>query len=394
MEGKDREAYEVIRESNLLPEICAELCPVQTQCQGSCLERFIGDAALPIADIQRYLSSEANQKGWSKIRIPQKTSGEHIAVIGAGPAGLACGAKLLEAGHTVTVFDKSKELGGMVDSVTPAERVKNSLNNEIAALFADVPSDRFVFKGGCELNEKINLDSITKMRFDAVFIGLGLPKGISSASGELEGLYDALEFLALTKRKKTLELTGKRVAVIGGSNTAMDAAVTAKQLGAKDVYVIYRRSFAEMPAWPTERDNALNDGVHFLILTQQLEYLDCDSKITGIKICPTKLGELDESGRRRPIPAESAAYELDMDIVVEAIGQQSADNLSEILPGIEIQNGFIKTQTDSAKTSRDGIFAGGDLVHGAATVVAAVADGMKAADEIDAYLKQLRNKNA
>ena len=388
LDGKDREAYEVIRRANLLPEICAELCPVETQCQGSCLERFIGDDALPIADIQRYLAAEANQKGWNKIEVPQEATAKKVAVVGAGPAGVACAAKLLEAGHAVTIFDKSTELGGMVESVIPAERVRCSLQDEIAPMFADIGSDRFEFKGRHELDSEFNLDSIVAMGFDAVFIGLGLGKTASFSSGVFEGLYNALEFLKHVKSGISVGVAGKKVAVIGGGNTAMDAAITAKHLGADDVYVIYRRGFAEMPAWPNERDRALNKGVHFLILTQQLEYISDGGKLNGIRLCPTQLGEPDESGRRKPVRVESAGYELPMDIVVEAIGQESADNLAEILPGIEIRNGFIKTQGDSARTSRENVFAGGDLVHGADTVVAAVADGMRAADEIDLFLRR------
>ena len=388
LDGKDRQAYEVIRKANVFAEICAELCPVKIQCQGSCLQRFIGDEALPIADIQRYLSAQANANGWSKIRLPQKATGQRIAVIGAGPAGLACTVKLLEFGHSVTLFDKSDQLGGMIESTIPADRVGSSLNNEIAAIFTDVASERFVFKGGCELSSDFNLDSIIKRGFEAVFIGLGLPKVVSFASVKPQGCYDALQLLWLAKRDASLELTGKQVAVIGGGNTAMDAAVTAKQLGAADVYVIYRRSFAEMPAWPTERDKALKEGVHFMILTQQLDYLSDNGKLNGIKLCPTRLQEPDESGRRKPETTKTAAYELQMDIVVEAIGQQPEDNLAKILIGVELENGLIKTQSGSSKTSREKIFAGGDLVHGAATVVAAVADGMKAADEINEFLKK------
>ena len=168
----------------------------------------------------------------------------------------------------------------------------------------------------------------------------------------------------------------------------MDVAITAKQLGAKDVYVIYRRSFKEMPAWSAERDQAIKEGVHFLILTQLLRVNSRSGKVTGITVCPTKLGEADETGRRRPEPIESSAYELDMDIVVEAIGQKSAEEIGEILPGVELENGLIQTKGDSLATSRPTVFAGGDLVRGASTVVAAVADGMKAAKEIDKFLRQ------
>ncbi len=184
-----------------------------------------------------------------------------------------------------------------------------------------------------------------------------------------------------------LDLTDKRVAVIGGGNTAMDAATTAKNLGAEDVYVIYRRSFEEMPAWSAERDRAMEQGVHFIILTQQLGYESQNGGLTAIKVCPTKLGSPDDSGRRRPIPVKDSQYKIEIDMVIESIGQTSADSLDKILPGVEIESGLIKTKPNSFATDRDGVFTGGDLVRGASTVVEAVADGMKAAKEIDHYLK-------
>jgi 2,4-dienoyl-CoA reductase (NADPH2) len=388
LDGKDKAAYEVLREANIFAEVCAWLCPVEQQCEGSCLQKFIGDGALPIAAIQRYLAEQANKNGWSKLRIPEKWTGKNIAVIGAGPAGLACAAGLLEAGHTVTVFDKGTEPGGMIESVIPADRQSDSLKNEITAIFADVPEDRFSKRLGTELNSDFNLDTIIAEGFDAVFIGMGLPKSVGISEQELDGLWNAMEFLLAAKSDKKPDLAGKQVAVIGGGNTAMDAAVTARQLDAKDVYVVYRRSFEQMPAWSAERDRAMDKGTHFLILTQLLRVKSRGGKVTGITVCPTKLGEPDETGRRKPEPIESSAYELDMDILVEAIGQRSTEEIGEILPGVELENGLIHTQEDSSATSKAGVYAGGDLVRGASTVVAAVADGMKAAKEIDRFLKQ------
>jgi len=288
----------------------------------------------------------------------------------------------------VTVFDRGTELGGMIDSVIPQDRQRDSLQNETAAVFADVPEDRLSKHLGKELNTNFNLDTIMAEGFDAAFIGMGLPKSAGISDKNIDGLWNALEFLTAAKSDSKPDLTGKQVAVNGGGNTSMDAAITAKRLGAKDVYVIYRRSFKEMPAWSAERDEAIRQGVHFLILTQLLDINCKDGKLTGIKVCPTKLGEPDVTGRRRPQPLESSAYNLDMDVVVEAIGQSSAKEIGDILPGVELEDGLIQTKDDSLATSREGVFAGGDLVRGPSTVVAAVADGMKAAKEIDKYLSQ------
>lgn len=388
LDGQDKQAYQVIRQANIFPEICAWLCPVEQQCQGGCLQKFIGDGPLPIADIQRYLAEQANKNGWSGLNIPERATGKKVAVIGAGPAGLACAARLLEAGHTLTIFDKNKQFGGMVESVIPPDRQSQALKNEIAAVFKDVPGGRMILRLGTALSTDFNLDSILSEGFDAAFIGLGLPKSISSSGQDIDGLYDALDFLAAAKGQAKLDIQGKSVAVIGGGNTAMDVAVTAKTLGAADVYVIYRRSFEQIPAWPTELDQAMNEGVHFLILTQPLGFNSRDGKLTGIKVCPTRLGEPDKSGRRRPEPLQSSAYDLNMDVVVEAMGQTSAEKLDMILQGVELKNGLIRVEENTCQTTRAGVYAGGDLVRGASTVVAAVADGMRAAEQIDKFLKK------
>ena len=390
LDGEEKAAYEVLRKANVFPEVCAWLCPVEQQCEGNCLQGFIGDGSLPIAGIQRYLAEQANKNGWSKLQIPKKATGKNVAIIGAGPAGLACAAKLLEAGHTVTIFDKGSEFGGMIESVIPPDKQSDSLKNEIAAIFADVPKDRMILHLGKELSADFNLDTISREGFDAVFIGMGLAKSVTTdyTDESVDGLWGAMEFLSAAREPSGLEIAGRCVAAIGGGNTAMDVAITAKRLGAKDVYVIYRRSFKEMPAWSSERDRAIKEGVHFLILTQPLGFNSIDGKLTSIKVCPTRLGEPDQSGRRRPEPIESSAYELDMDIVVAAIGQSLPEGISEILPGVELTNGLISTKEGSLATLRQGVFAGGDLVRGASTVVAAVADGMKAAKEIDEFLKK------
>ncbi|MBN2218226.1 MAG: FAD-dependent oxidoreductase [Pirellulales bacterium] len=381
LEGKEQEAYEVIRRSNVFPETCAYLCPVETQCQGHCLENFLG-TAVPIAAVQRYLAEKANSEGWSRIRVPVEASGRRVAVVGAGPAGLACAAVLLEAGHRVVVFDREDRLGGMINRAIPADRVGDSLAREIAALFDQVPEDRFAFRPRVGLDEQFTVDHLFDQGFDAVFLGMGLPGALAATSQRLEGLTDGLAFLEAAKEPGAAGLRGRRVAVVGGGNTAMDAAVTAKRLGAEDVYLVYRRSFAEMPAWPKERDRALTAGVHFLILNDVAGYVDQNGRLTGVRLCPTELGEPDASGRRRPVALPDQAYTLKMDLVVEAIGQAPPAELREALPGVELCDGRIARRPASCQTTRDRVFVGGDIQHGAATVVAAVADGMRAAREM------------
>ncbi len=389
LDGDERGAYETMRRSNIFPEVCAWLCPVEEQCQGHCLMKYIGDGPLPIADIQRYLAEQANRNGWSRLRLPAKAVSKRIAIVGAGPAGLACAAKLLEAGYYVTVYDRSHDAGGMVESVIPPERQNSALLNEVGAIFKDVPSGRATFLFNKPLSPELNLDAVLSKGFDAVFLGMGLPKSVAGATPRrLVGLWGALDFLNAAKREKQWSLAEQVVAVIGGGNTAMDAAVAARQLGARDVYLVYRRSFEQMPAWPAERDRALNLGVHFLILTQQVDYIERDGRVAGLKLCPTRLGAPDASGRRAPQPVAGGEYILQADVVVEAIGQEADADLAALLPGVEIEKGLVRTLPGSCRTTREKVYAGGDIVHGASTVVAAVADGMKAAAEIAAALRE------
>lgn len=387
--GDERAAYDTIAKSNALPELCANLCPVEHQCQGNCIQQFIGQSPVPIADIQRYLAHRANSEGWSKLNIPKNTTSKHIAIIGAGPAAIAATTTLLKAGHKVTIFDKQNQLGGIVQSVIPDSRQFDSLQHELNAILSDIPSDRLTLKSNTPLTPDFNLDSIMNQGFDAAFIALGLPQALTTSKQPTKGVYNAIDFLAAAKTSnnpisngKKLSLTGKTVAVIGGGNSAMDAAVVTVELDATHTYLIYRRSFTEMPAWTTERDLALKKGVHFLILTHHIENITDDNNLTALKLCPTTLGEPDKSGRRRPIPIESSQYTLKADILIEAIGQQSSPDLDEILKNVTLDNGLIKTKPDSLETSRQNVFAGGDIVKGPSTVVAAVADGMNAANEI------------
>ena len=298
LEGKEREAYETIRKANVFPEVCAWLCPVEQQCQGNCLQGFLGDGPLPIADIQRYLATAGEQERLVQAANPRESQRQE----GRGHRGRSRGSGLCRpaprSGPRRDDLRQEHRLRRHGRSRDPSDRQAGALKSEIAAIFADVPKDRMILSLGKELDSRNSLDTILAQGFDAAFIGLGLPQSVSVAKKRLAGLWNAMDFLSSAKQANGLALAGKSVAVIGGGNTAMDVAVTAARSGAKDVYVIYRRSFKEMPAWGAERDRAIGAGVHFLILTQPLEYTSNNGTLTGMKLCPTRLGEPDRSGRR------------------------------------------------------------------------------------------------
>jgi NADPH-dependent glutamate synthase beta subunit-like oxidoreductase/2,4-dienoyl-CoA reductase-like NADH-dependent reductase (Old Yellow Enzyme family) len=311
-DGDDRGAYEVIREANILPEVCAWLCPTEELCEGSCMQNFLDDMAMSISDIQKYLAVQANRNGWSKLRIPAKLSGKKVAVIGAGPAGLACAAKLVESGHKVTVFEATSELGGMVKAVIAREKQGLSLENELKAVFESVPQKNLEFRFGKALTADYNLDNVMAEGFDAAFIAVGLQESKTlHKGGKLDGLWGSLEFLAAIKTGEKIDFTGKRVAVIGGGNTGMDVCVAAKQAGAESVYMICFESFMTMPAWLSERRRTLTEDVSFMNQFMPKEYLGDNGKVRAVKINHVSLAEPDEKGFHRPIEIPKAMLTVD-----------------------------------------------------------------------------------
>jgi NADPH-dependent glutamate synthase beta subunit-like oxidoreductase/2,4-dienoyl-CoA reductase-like NADH-dependent reductase (Old Yellow Enzyme family) len=383
-EGDEREAYRILRGANPLPEICAYVCPVEVQCESGCLETIFGEQPVPIKQLQRYVTGVARAKGWTKLALPP-ANGRRAAVVGGGPAGIACAVRLLELGHAVTVYDAAEAPGGTVGATIPDARMPaDVLRAEIAAVLNLSDPARLDWRAGKGLSAEFTLDDVLAEGYDAVFLGLGLPRAQQLDSPRpAEGVLDALSFLRAVKSGALTPPA--RVAVIGGGNSAMDAATSALDAGATDVYLVYRRSFAELPAWPEERNHALDAGVHFLILSQPLGYhVDEAGRLIGLRVARTTLGEPDDSGRRRPLAIPGSEYLLEVDFVVEAIGQLPPADLAKMLPGVELtRGGLIAVEQCSARTSLARVHAGGDLVNGGATAVAAIADGFRAAEEID-----------
>ena len=378
-------AYDVLRRKNVLPEMCAYVCPAEVQCEGGCLERVFSDCAVPIRDIQLVVSRIARRRGLTGVRLPQVASERDVAVVGAGPAGVACAVRLLELGHSVTVYEKGSRLGGTPDSLIPSARYGQAAEEIDAVLEPAAEAGRVEVKLGVALGQDVSLDELRR-RHDAVFLGAGLGK--STSLGTADGVFDALAFLRDVKLG-AITRAGPRVAVLGAGNTAVDAAVTARRLGARDVYLVYRRSFAEMPAWPNERDEMLRAGCHVLVLSQPLGYqTDAQRKLTGLRVARTELGEPDESGRRHPLVVPGTESVLPVDQVIEAIGQTVDSALDAALADLaRTKSGLLATKPGSQATSVDGVYAGGDMTSGGTTAVQGIAEGMRAAEQIDALLR-------
>ncbi len=384
--GRFRQAYETLRSANVLAAVCGYVCPAETLCESGCINEHYSES-VPIRHLQRWVSRKAVEEGWAREPRPvAHGSGKRVAVIGAGPAGVAAASALASHGHSVSIFDRTSAAGGTAEQTIPAERLPDTiLRREIRDVLA---SSGGVSWRETALGPKHTLEHLLAEGFDAVLIAAGLSVSVPlpGAHRPASGLVSALEFLAAVK--KGARASGS-VLVLGGGNTAIDAALSAKRAGADDVAIVYRRSFAEMPAWPEERDQAIAAGVHFLILTQPLDYVaDAAGRLSGVKVARTRLSSPGADGRRTPELIAGSEHVLPADLVVEAIGQSAAEDLKAALAGVAFnRKGLIATPDGSLATSREGVWAAGDIVNGGTTVVQAVAEGTRAAHEIDAWLR-------
>ena len=382
--GDMDEAFQIIRRSNLLPEMCSHLCPVWMQCEGACVETTFTGKAVPIQDIQYVVCWAARQQGLTALRLPAERTGRRVAVVGGGVAGVACATALLEAGHKVIIVERDLSLGGTPDSVIRAARFPGG-HAEIAAMLRPaLDTGALEVRHGQALGDGIALRDLRE-EYDAVLLATGLWAEQSPGGGE--GVVDALTFLREAKGGAIASVPA-RVAVLGGGDCAMDAAALVCELGVVDLYIVYAGSFADMH-WHMPEGWFANSGAHAMMLTEPLGYeWDEAGGLAGVRVCRTELGDPGVAGLRRPVRVEGGESLLRVDMVIEAMGLGVTAGLRDALKDIAFtEEGLVQTTgMGSYATSLPRVFAAGGLVNGGASVAECVAEGMQAAKEIDTFL--------
>ena len=394
-EGHFIEAAWKLKETNALPAVCGRVCPQEDQCEKLCILGKKGDP-VAVGRLERFAADFERESG--NIMIPKVASptGKKIAIVGAGPAGLTIAGDLVKIGHDVTIFEALHKAGGVLIYGIPEFRLPKAIVD------AEV---NYLEKLGVKivLNAAIGrlktVDDLFAEGFHAVFLGVGAgaPVFMNIPGENLSGIYSANEYLTRSNLMKaylfpeydTPIAKGKNVAVVGGGNVAMDSVRTALRLGAENAYIIYRRSEVELPARKEEVHHAHEEGVQFKILHNPVEYIgDENGWVKQIKCIRMELGEPDDSGRRRPIPIKGSEFTIDVDTVVVAIGTEANPVIPRTTPGLETNKwGYIVTKSEAGETSREGVYAGGDIVTGSATVILAMGAGRQAASAIDAFVK-------
>ncbi len=397
-EGDYLGAAQKIKEDNMLPAICGRVCPQEEQCEAKCV---VGkkNEAVAIGRLERFVADYERETIGLKIPHIHTKTNKKVAIIGSGPAGLSCAGDLIQLGHDVTVFEALHELGGVLIYGIPQFRLPKEIVKQEIETLKKLGVD---FQTNAVIGFTDTIDELLNDEYDAVFIavGAGLPYFLNIPGENFSGVYSSNEFLTRVNLMKAYRFPeydtpvfnckNKNVAVFGGGNTAMDAVRTAKRLGAKNAYIVYRRSDAEMPARKEEVHHAKDEGIQFLYLSNPLEFLgDDEGWLEGVKLQKMELGEPDASGRRRPVPIKDSEYILDIDMAVVAIGNGSNPILQKSTPDLNYNKwGNILVNEETMETSKTGVFAGGDIVTGGATVILAMGAGRKAAKAIDDFLQK------
>lgn len=393
-EGDFEAAYQVITRENALPAICGRVCPQEDQCEGRCVRGIKGEP-VGIGRMERFVADYHMAKGDTSVPEIEK-NGIKVAVIGCGPSGITCAGELARKGYDVTVFEALHKPGGVLSYGIPEFRLPKALVakeiENVEKLGVDIETNVIVGKS-------ITIDDLMSDGYKAVFIGsgAGLPKFLNIPGENLLGVYSANEFLTRVNLMKAFKFPetptpvkiGKKVAVVGAGNVAMDAARTAKRLGAEEVYIVYRRSEEECPARLEEVHHAKEEGIIFKFLNNPCKILgDENGYVTGMEVVKQELGEPDASGRRRPIPIEGSNYVMDVDSVIISVGTSPNPLLRTTTPGLDTQKwGGIIVDEATMETSKEYVYAGGDAVTGAATVILAMGAGKTAAAAIDEKIK-------
>ncbi len=392
-DGDFAAAYEILSRSTSLPAVCGRVCPQETQCESKCVRGIKGEP-VAIGRLERFVADWHMRNAQEKPERPTP-NGHKAAVIGAGPAGLTCAGDLARKGYDVTIFEALHTAGGVLVYGIPEFRLPKAIVEKEIDTLRDLGVK---VETNMVIGKVLSVDELFDMGFESVFIGsgAGLPRFMNIPGENLKGVYSANEFLtrvnlmkAFRKDNPTPVKDVRRVAVVGGGNVAMDAARCALRLGAEKVYIVYRRSMEELPARREEVEHAQEEGVEFLLLNNPVEILGDEHKnVTAIRCVKMTLGESDESGRRRPVPQEGSEFELAVDCVIMAIGTSPNPLLRSTTPGLDTQKwGGIIADEMTGATSREGVFAGGDAVTGAATVILAMGAGKNAAAAMDAYMQ-------
>ena len=402
--GDARAAYDVIRQDNALPAICGRVCPQETQCEARCVRGVRGEP-VGIGRLERYAADTAMaEEAAGEAKVNAENAKARVAVVGSGPAGLSCAGELNRMGYDVTIFEALHAPGGVLVYGIPEFRLpKQLVRREIDGLEragVKIVTNAVIGKS-ITLNELLEEEG-----FSAAFVGsgAGLPRFQNIEGEQLSGVYSANEFLTRVNLMKAYRFpeyltpvrAGKRVAVVGGGNVAMDAARCALRLGAEKVMIVYRRGEEEMPARREEIEHAREEGVEFALLTNPVKFTgDENGSVTGMTCVRMALGEPDASGRRRPAPVPGSEFETEISCAVIAIGNSPNPLIAQTTPGLETQKwGGIVVKGDTLATSVPGVYAGGDAVTGAATVILAMGAGKKAAREIDEYLRAKKGEDA